>query len=77
MCSIMAGLALALTLNAASGNDQVAQAPPQTATVRGEVIELECYLASGARGPGHAACARKCIEAGRPASGPNRVKSTS
>ena len=59
----MAGLALALTLSAASGSDQVAQ----TATVTGEVIDLGCYLANGARGPGHAACARKCIEAGRPA----------
>jgi hypothetical protein len=62
----MAGLTLALTLNAASGNDRVAQTPTQSATVRGEVLDLECYLANGSRGPGHAACARKCIESGRP-----------
>jgi len=58
----MASLALAFTLNAASGNDQVAQ----TATVRGEVIDLGCYLDNGQLGSGHANCARKCIEAGRP-----------
>ncbi len=32
----------------------------------GEVIDLGCYLADGAAGPGHAACAKQCIENGVP-----------
>ena len=31
------------------------------------MIDLECYLANGAHGSSHAACARKCIKAGLPA----------
>jgi hypothetical protein len=34
--------------------------------VTGEVIDVACYFADGARGPGHAACARRCIESGLP-----------
>lgn len=35
-------------------------------TVTGEVLDMACYLDHGAHGPGHAACARKCIESGLP-----------
>jgi hypothetical protein len=36
------------------------------AAVTGEVIDLACYYADGASGPGHAACARRCIASGLP-----------
>ena len=38
----------------------------ETATVKGEVVDLMCYLDHGARGAKHAACAKTCIESGGP-----------
>ena len=35
-------------------------------TVKGEVIDMACYLDHGAHGAGHAACAAKCISSGLP-----------
>ena len=35
-------------------------------TVTGEVLDMACYLGHGASGPGHAACAQKCISSGLP-----------
>jgi hypothetical protein len=58
----IAGLVLALTVNPVFGADQAAKA----LTVTGEVIDLGCYLDSGALGRSHAACGRKCIQAGHP-----------
>lgn len=43
---------------AASGGDN--------ATVTGEVVDLVCYTDSGASGPGHADCAKVCMNAGLP-----------
>jgi hypothetical protein len=35
-------------------------------TVKGEVVDLMCYLDHGAKGEKHADCAKKCIESGGP-----------
>ena len=35
-------------------------------TLTGEVVDLVCYTDSGASGPGHADCAKVCINAGLP-----------
>jgi hypothetical protein len=35
-------------------------------TIKGEVVCVSCYVAQGARGPGHAACATACAKAGGP-----------
>jgi hypothetical protein len=35
-------------------------------TVKGEVLDLACYLDHGARGDKHAGCAQTCIESGLP-----------
>ena len=35
-------------------------------TVKGEVLDLACYLDHGAHGEKHAACAEKCIRSGLP-----------
>src|SRR5512141_883190 len=35
-------------------------------TVKGEVVDLMCYLDHGAKGEQHASCAKKCIESGGP-----------
>ena len=53
-----ASLALpALSLAAESG---------QTQTIKGEVVDLMCYLDHGAKGDKHKGCAAKCIKSGGP-----------
>ena len=32
----------------------------------GEVVDLACYVGSGAKGPDHAGCAKACVKAGQP-----------
>ncbi|MGH7973486.1 MAG: hypothetical protein ACREIC_32625 [Limisphaerales bacterium] len=38
----------------------------QTQTIRGEVVDLMCYLDHGAKGEKHKGCAEKCIKSGGP-----------
>ncbi len=38
----------------------------ETKTVKGEVVDLMCYLDHGAKGDKHAGCAEKCIKSGGP-----------
>ena len=38
----------------------------QTQTIKGEVVDLMCYLDHGAKGDKHKGCAKKCIEGGGP-----------
>jgi len=35
-------------------------------TVTGEILDMKCYLASGAHGEGHMQCAKTCIQGGAP-----------
>jgi hypothetical protein len=35
-------------------------------TVQGEVLDMSCYVAHDGKGPGHAACAAKCMKDGQP-----------
>jgi hypothetical protein len=43
-----------------------AEASGQTETIKGEVVDLMCYLDHGAKGDKHKGCATKCIEGGGP-----------
>ena len=43
------------------------KAAPADVTLTGEVVDLACYIAHGAKGPDHAGCAAKCVEMGQPA----------
>ena len=38
----------------------------ETETLKGEVVDLMCYLDHGAKGDKHAGCAEKCIKSGGP-----------
>ena len=40
--------------------------PAATQTIKGEVVDLMCYLDHGAKGEKHKGCAKKCIESGGP-----------
>ncbi len=56
---------MALTVFAAMG----ASAPlamAKTETIKGEVVDLMCYLDHGAKGAKHASCAETCIKSGGP-----------
>lgn len=43
------------------------QSKPKTMTVKGEVLDMSCYMASGAKGAGHKTCAEMCLKKGLPA----------
>lgn len=36
-------------------------------TVKGEVLDMSCYMAKGAKGQGHKKCAQACLDKGLPA----------
>ena len=56
-------LIAALGAFATAGLAQPAQGPT---TIKGEVLDMACYLDHGAHGDKHAACASKCISSGLP-----------
>jgi hypothetical protein len=68
-------LALALGISSwtlaawAHEGEHATTAPEKQVTIVGELIDSACYTASdgGAKGDGHAACARKCLSTGIPA----------
>ena len=43
-----------------------ARADDETKTIKGEVLDMACYLDHGASGEKHAGCAQKCISSGLP-----------
>lgn len=38
----------------------------ESVTVKGEIVDLACYLPKGARGPEHKSCAQTCAKHGAP-----------
>ena len=40
--------------------------PGRALTIKGEVLDLACYIGHGAKGPDHANCARMCAKQGQP-----------
>jgi hypothetical protein len=55
-----------LTLAALMGLGLVSTAQAATETIKGEVVDLMCYLDHGAKGDKHAECAETCIKSGGP-----------
>jgi hypothetical protein len=45
----------------------VGEEKPSAKVIEGELVDLQCYSAGGARGEKHAACAKKCMASGIPA----------
>ena len=41
-------------------------AQKENTTVTGELLDMDCYMASGAHGDGHKSCADMCIKGGGP-----------
>jgi len=42
------------------------KASAETQTIKGEVVDMMCYMDHGAKGEKHKGCAKKCIEGGGP-----------
>ena len=55
------GVALLLPRHSIGADDKDA-----TQTIKGEVVDLMCYLDHGAKGEKHKGCASKCIKSGGP-----------
>jgi hypothetical protein len=53
-------------LSLAAGAFAVRASAAETKTIKGEVVDLMCYLDHGAKGEKHAGCARTCIKSGGP-----------
>src|SRR5205809_4442727 len=62
---MMAG-ALAVRAHEHEGEAHDEKAEAGSVTVKGEVLDMACYLDHGAHGEKHAKCAATCIESGLP-----------
>src|SRR5260221_14413539 len=60
--------AVALVFAAATAAEEKAgeKAPEKASVVKGEVLDLSCYMGHGGQGEGHAGCAAKCLKGGQP-----------
>jgi hypothetical protein len=63
MVTVALGASLALPMLLSGAEEKAAGA---TQTIKGEVVDLMCYLDHGAKGDKHKGCAKKCIESGGP-----------
>jgi hypothetical protein len=54
-----------MAVNALAAGEK-AKTTAKTASLRGEIVDLGCYLGHGAKGPNHKGCATKCIAGGMP-----------
>ena len=55
-------LAAAVTISLAHEHEKGGPA----ASLRGEVLDLACFVSHGSRGADHVACAKKCVMGGQP-----------
>ena len=60
--------AVALAFSGAVAADEHAgmKAGEKSSVVKGEVLDLSCYMGHGGEGEGHAGCAAKCLKGGQP-----------
>ena len=59
-------LAVVFCVSVGSAQAESATKSGELVQIKGEVLDLTCYVDSGARGEKHASCAKKCIEDGFP-----------
>ena len=58
--------ALAVAAWPVRAEDEHKHADAESVTVKGEVLDMACYLSHGGQGEKHASCAQTCIESGLP-----------
>ena len=64
--SIAVLVAAAFALRPVRAEEGQKQQTAKEVTVKGEVLDMACYLDHGAHGEKHADCAKTCIESGLP-----------
>ena len=64
--TVALGLGYSAWAHEGMDHDEKAEAASQETTVKGEVLDMACYLDHGASGEKHAQCAKTCIESGLP-----------
>ena len=65
----LAALALALAaapFALAHDDHEHGKAAAAAGSWKGEIVDVACYVPNGAKGAGHADCAKKCAKAGQP-----------
>lgn len=62
----VAALALTLTFAVAAGEHAGEKTGEKASVVKGEILDLSCYMGHGGQGEGHAGCAAKCLKGGQP-----------
>jgi len=65
---ILLFLACALVMVAGTGAvfAEESKDDPGQMTVQGEILDMACYASNEAKGPEHAACAKRCVKGGQP-----------
>jgi hypothetical protein len=51
---------------AAIADSKGTKEPPKPVTIKGELVDMGCYVSHGARGEKHKDCAAKCVAGGMP-----------
>jgi len=64
--SVLALVVMTLMASNALAAGQPAKAATRAVTLKGEIVDLGCYLGHGARGADHKSCATRCIANGMP-----------
>jgi len=62
--AMLAGAALAAILVASPAISDEKKAAAKDTAVKGEILDLSCYVGHGGSGPGHAECAASCLKGG-------------
>jgi hypothetical protein len=66
LLTTVAAVAFAFSLAIAAEEKAVEKASEKSSVVKGEVLDLSCYMGHGGEGEGHAGCAAKCLKGGQP-----------
>lgn len=59
-CLVIACAIVAFAALADEGHEQA------NVTVKGEILDMACYVSHGAKGADHAGCAKRCAKGGQP-----------
>ena len=67
LCAVILAFAAAPFVLADEGHGhEHAKAADAAGSWKGEIVDIACYVPNGAKGAGHAECAKKCAQAGQP-----------
>jgi hypothetical protein len=63
---LVGALAIAVAAVADTKETKAAKAAPKPVTLKGELVDMGCYVSHDARGEKHKGCATKCVAGGMP-----------